>query len=111
MSDVQYFFRAADLVAVPYKEFEAQSGPGSMALSCYKPLIVSNVGALPELVREDVALVNPGDYKMLAENSSKILNSKELLKKLSDDSKYFAKKYSWDSVSKEFVKAYDLLEK
>lgn len=47
------YFAAADLVALPYTHFDAQSGVGALALPYGKPLLVSGTGALPEWVDHD----------------------------------------------------------
>ena len=48
--DVYKYFEAADLVLLPYEQFDSQSGVGSTAVSFRKPMIVSDVGGLPDLV-------------------------------------------------------------
>lgn len=46
---VKYYFGAADLVAQPYRS-ATQSGISQMAYHFEKPMIVTNVGGLPEIV-------------------------------------------------------------
>ncbi|GAB4249649.1 MAG: glycosyltransferase family 4 protein [Saprospiraceae bacterium] len=48
-SDVRYYFGAADLVAQPYKS-ATQSGISQMAYHFEKPMLVTAVGGLPEIV-------------------------------------------------------------
>lgn len=48
-SDVRYYFGAADLVAQPYKS-ATQSGISQMAYHFEKPILVTAVGGLPEIV-------------------------------------------------------------
>ncbi len=47
--DVKYFFGAADLVVQPYKT-ATQSGISQLAYHFEKPMLVTNVGGLPEIV-------------------------------------------------------------
>ncbi|MFQ5446635.1 MAG: glycosyltransferase [Saprospiraceae bacterium] len=47
--EVKYYFAAADLVAQPYKS-ATQSGISQMAYHFEKPMLVTNVGGLPEIV-------------------------------------------------------------
>lgn len=64
---VGLFFTLADLVMLPYRHFEAQSGVGALALGYRKPMVVTRVGALPEWVGGDPEwIVPPGDEKALA---------------------------------------------
>lgn len=65
---VPLFFSAADLVVLPYIHFDAQSGVGAWALPHRKPMIVSDVGGLPEWVANDPHWIVPaGDAQALAE--------------------------------------------
>src|SRR3989344_5144766 len=96
MSEVQSYFIASDLVILPYKEFEAQSGIGNIALTFNIPLIVSNVGALPDLVINKKAVFKAGDYKSLANIIVNVMINKKLYNSLVDDTKKLCKKYSWD---------------
>ncbi|MBL7813476.1 MAG: glycosyltransferase [Saprospiraceae bacterium] len=47
--DVRYYFAAADLIVQPYKT-ATQSGISQIAYHFEKPMIVTNVGGLPEIV-------------------------------------------------------------
>ncbi|MCB9285005.1 MAG: glycosyltransferase [Lewinellaceae bacterium] len=48
-SDVRYYFGAADLVVQPYRS-ATQSGISQLAYHFEKPMVVTNVGGLPEIV-------------------------------------------------------------
>lgn len=48
-SEVKYYFGAADLVVQPYKS-ATQSGISQLAYHFEKPMVVTNVGGLPEIV-------------------------------------------------------------
>jgi len=47
--EVKYFFSAADLIVQPYKS-ATQSGISQLAYHFEKPMVVTNVGGLPEIV-------------------------------------------------------------
>lgn len=51
--EVKYYFSAADVVVQPYKT-ATQSGISQMAYHFEKPMIVTNVGGLPEIVPNNV---------------------------------------------------------
>ncbi len=52
--EVKYYFCTADLITQPYKT-ATQSGVSSLAYFFEKPMVVTKVGGLPELVRHDEA--------------------------------------------------------
>ena len=47
--EVKYFFSACDLVVLPYRT-ATQSGIAKIALNFEKPILISDVGGLPETV-------------------------------------------------------------
>lgn len=58
-SEVKYYFCAADLVVLPYKT-ATQSGITQIAYHFEKPMVVTNVGGLPEIVpHNEVGYVIP----------------------------------------------------
>jgi glycosyltransferase involved in cell wall biosynthesis len=65
--EVSSWFRAADLVTLPYLS-ATQSGIIPIALRCNRPVVVTNVGGLPEMVDEGKSgyLVNPNNPDELA---------------------------------------------
>ena len=66
-SDVKYYLCAADLVVQPYRS-ATQSGVTPLAYHFEKPMLVTNVGALPDMVpHEKVGLVASPDAASLAD--------------------------------------------
>jgi len=64
--EVRYYFAAADLVAQPYKS-ATQSGISQMAYYFEKPMLVTNVGGLPEIVPDgEAGYVVPVDAGAIA---------------------------------------------
>lgn len=66
--EVEKYFAASDLVVLPY-ESATQSGIVQIAYGFRKPVIVTNVGGLPEVVWDDRTgmIVEPGNAVQLAE--------------------------------------------
>lgn len=62
--EVRYYFGASDVVVQPYKS-ATQSGISQLAFHFEKPMIVTNVGGLPEIVTDGVSgyvtAVNSGE--------------------------------------------------
>jgi glycosyltransferase involved in cell wall biosynthesis len=65
--DVKYFFAAADLIAQPYRS-ASQSGITQLAYHFERPVLVTNVGGLPEVISADKSgYVTNIDAKEIAE--------------------------------------------
>jgi glycosyltransferase involved in cell wall biosynthesis len=95
-AEVVNYFCAADLVVQPYKD-ATQSGVTQVAYHFDKPMVVSNVGALPEMVPDGKAgyVVNP-DPEEIAEAIRKYFDE-EKAAEFSDNVRMEKKKYSWDT--------------
>ena len=63
-AELAWYFRRADFVVLPYRA-AAQSGVAHLALTLGKPLLVTRVGGLPELVDGNGLVVALGDAEEL----------------------------------------------
>jgi len=74
-------FRRASLVVLPYTAFSSQSGVLHDAYAQGRPVIVTDVGALGDTVREDGTgiVVPPGDAAALAETVERLLSDRARL--------------------------------
>jgi glycosyltransferase involved in cell wall biosynthesis len=103
-SEVRYFFSAADLVVQPYKH-ATQSGITQIAYHFEKPMVVTNVGGLAEVVPDGkvgfVADVAPASI------ADAILRFYEpgSLPGLADHILEEKKKYSWDTFTQVLMSA------
>ncbi|HTO14283.1 MAG TPA: glycosyltransferase [Edaphocola sp.] len=94
--EVKYYFSAADVVVQPYRS-ATQSGISQIAYFFEKPMIVTNVGGLPEIVpHQKVGLVAEVNSKSIAESIEMIYQDGviESFKKHIPEEK---KKYEWGS--------------
>jgi len=92
-SEVKYFLSAADFIIQPYKS-ATQSGVTPLAYHFGKPMLVTNVGGLPDMVPEGKAgLIAEPNAESIAENIIKLyaLGEDYFLPFLQDEKK----KYSW----------------
>ena len=66
--DVASLFRRSDLLVLPYRSFDAQSSVLHLAMTYRLPVVVTDVGALGETVRQFGIgeVVSPGDAAQLA---------------------------------------------
>jgi glycosyltransferase involved in cell wall biosynthesis len=107
-SEVDIYFSAADLVVLPYiPPFDTHGDVGALTVALQKPLLVSDIGGLPEYVRNKQAIVTPGDVNDLAKKIIKILNDKNLLSSLTNDSRTIAMEITWDEIAKKTLKVYE----
>lgn len=97
---VHRFFGAADLVVLPYRRFESQSGVGATAVAFRTPMIVSDVGGLPELVADRRAVVLPDDPEALAEAICRVLRDRDFLDQLRLSLDLVAETSRWDGIAK-----------
>jgi glycosyltransferase involved in cell wall biosynthesis len=105
--EVDYFFAASEVVVLPYLKFEAQSGVLLRAYAHKKPVVVSNIGAMGELVCSDkVGLtVEPGAVEPLAEA---IINALGNLDKFqSCYNPELERKYNWEHIAELTMRSYE----
>ncbi|OJZ13994.1 glycosyltransferase [Sphingobacterium sp. 40-24] len=104
--EVGRYFSAADCVVLPYRS-ATQSGITQVAYHFDLPMIVSNVGGLPELVQHEyVGYVVEPDARQIADGifSFYHYNKEEQFRTNIIDEK---KKYSWDTFGNELLKLVD----
>ena len=93
-SEVKYYLSAADFVIQPYKN-ATQSGVTPLAYHFEKPMLVTNVGGLPDLVPDyKVGLVAEADAQSIAQKIKELyqLGEDYFLPHLREEKK----KYSWE---------------
>ena len=105
-SEVEACFAAADLAVFPYTHFDAQSAAATLALSSGVPLVVSDVGGLPDLVGDARAVVPANDPEALAQTLRAVLDDEALLAKLAADAKRRAAELDWGVIAQRTVEVY-----
>lgn len=108
--DVRYYFGAADIVAQPYKN-ATQSGVTQIGYHFEKPMLVTNVGGLAELVPHNKIgyVVNP-DPKSIADSLLNFFdsdNSSNFIENILEEKK----KFSWDKMTQTIKKLYHAVQK
>lgn len=94
--EVEKFFAASDLVVLPY-ESATQSGIVQIAYGFEKPVIVTNVGGLPDVVEDGKTgyIVEPRNPKALSEAVIKyFLQDRE--QEFTENVKKAADRFDWD---------------
>lgn len=105
--EVYRYFEAADLVILPYHHFDSQSGIGSTAVAFRKPLIVTEVGGLPDLVKNQHYVVPPGNADILAQRIIECLTDQRQLAAMAADAEKTAAEISWPSIAEKTLAVYD----
>jgi glycosyltransferase involved in cell wall biosynthesis len=95
-SEVKYYFSAADIIAQPYKT-ATQSGVTQIAYHFEKPMLVTNVGGLAEIVPNGkVGYVVEANPKEIADALVDFFENKP---DFSDNIKVEKEKYSWQKMT------------
>lgn len=100
---VALWFRAADIVVLPYRS-ATQSGVVPIAYRCNRPVIVTNVGGLPDAVLDGQSgyLIEPENPSQLADTIRRFFSEKDN-PDLSHGIKQMRDRLSWSRYSKEMV--------
>lgn len=105
-SEVKNYFSAADVVVQPYRT-ATQSGISQIAYHFEKPMIVTNVGGLPEIVPDNiVGLVTPVDKQLIADAIIRFYRENKE-QSFIENLKEEKKKYSWDYFTGNISKLYE----
>lgn len=98
-SEVRYYFGAADLVVQPYRT-ATQSGITQVAYHFEKPMVVTNVGGLAEVVPDGkVGFVTTPDPTAIADAILKFYTP-DALPNLHENILHEKQKYSWEVFTK-----------
>lgn len=105
-NDVFRYFEAADLVILPYLQFSSQSGVGGTAVSFRKPMIVTSVGGLPDLVKNTEYIVPPGNPDILARKMIDCFSDPTRLKAMAADAQQVATDINWPGIAQQTLTVY-----
>lgn len=105
---VWLYFRAADLVVLPYRS-ASQSGVAQIALAFKKPMVLTNTGGLSELVIEGVTgyLAQPNNPASLKQAITSALRL-PLDQRFYTSTDVLAKQFSWASYTSQLLEALKL---
>jgi glycosyltransferase involved in cell wall biosynthesis len=106
--EVPAYFSAADVLCLPYKE-TSQSAVLLNAFGFGMPVVVTNVGGLPDMVEaeQNGTIVPPNDPQAMARALVELLSDEAKLQRYSQYSLYLAReKYSWQAVATQTAELY-----
>jgi starch synthase len=105
---VAELFRRASVIVLPYIE-GSQTGIIPIAYSFRKPVVVTNVGSIQEVVEEGVTgfIVPPRDSYSLANAIIKLLKDEDLRKKMGDYAfRKMKDELSWNGIAEKIFEKY-----
>ena len=101
-------FQRCSVVALPYID-ASQSGVIPTAYGFKKPVVVTNVGAIPEIVDDGVTgfIVPPKNPEALADALVKLLKDDKLRKQMGENAyKKLKTDMSWDKIAEKTIEVY-----
>ena len=105
-NQIYRYFIASDLILLPYHDFDSQSGVGALAVSFRKPMIVTNVGGLPELQNDGLYVIPPKDPETLAERIIMCLKDPQKLEEMKKGTEAVASRISWPKIAAKTLEVY-----
>ena len=110
---VDYYYNACDLVVLPYKKIY-QSAVLLMAMSYNKPVIVSKIGGMTEIISDSVNgyTFETGNANDLADRIQKIISNLEISQQIADKGfQYVLENYNWDTAGHKTLELYQSMSK
>ncbi len=102
---LQEIYRTADVLLLPSHD-EGFGFPALEAMKCGLPVVASNRGSLPELIRDAGILTEPDDYAAMAKSILTLLSAPSIRSEFIARGKKRAEVYAWQNTAKELLKVY-----
>lgn len=107
-AELVHRYSMAEIAVVP-SLFEGFGFPAAEAMACELPVITTKAGALPELVSDgdNGLLVEPGNVPALAAAIKRLVNDRELRRRLGSEGRRTAmRKFNWEQAAKQTLEVY-----
>ncbi len=114
VDNIEDYVNAADIVALPYKDLIAIEGTPSCLLEsmvCKIPVITTDLPELREIFSpgKDAIMLKKIDIDSLTKGINKLINDKNLRKKLGENGYKKAQQFSDEKIAKQFIRLYEEL--
>lgn len=95
-------------IFILHSEEESQGIVFAEAMACGKPIVATNVGGIPHVVKDNYNgyLCNYTDVDAFAKNIDKLLSNDNVRIEMSSRNKESAQQYSWELLAKKVVNVY-----
>ena len=107
--DVDSIIKLADLILLPYKHFDAQSGVGALVIPYGIPIMVSDVGGLTSYAANEELVFEAGNEKELAQKISTIFSNEQLYMESVKALDNIKQSLDWRVITKDLVDLYQRL--
>src|SRR5262249_10553965 len=104
-AELVHLYNAASAFVLP-SLMEGFGLPAIEAMACGAPVIVSNRGALPEVVDNAGIVFDPSDQAALERSLQRVLDHADARAQLRDRGLHRAAQYSWDRAARDTVAAF-----
>ncbi len=99
-SKVAEIFKLSNVVVLPYTDFESSSAAGTLTINFHKPLVVTNVGGLTNLVSDKNTISEPNNPLNLSIKIDYALRKQSWL---STKSKEIKNQMMWNKIAKKYL--------
>jgi glycosyltransferase involved in cell wall biosynthesis len=107
LPEVAWYFRRADIVVLPYRA-ASQSGVAHLALTFGRPLIVTEVGGLPELIAGNGIVIPPNDPSALALALERLVGDAGTRAAMGARAAHLAAtRHDWDTIARRMLAAWN----
>ena len=105
-TDLVNAYNGADAVVLP-SLYEGFGFPALEAMACGTPVVVSNAGALPEIVGEAALIIDPTNSDEFAQAILGVLDNSEKRSQLIEKGKVRAASFSWETAGRQTLTVYE----
>jgi glycosyltransferase involved in cell wall biosynthesis len=108
LTDLPSYYRAADVFVLPSKSKSEAFGLAMLeAMACGVPIIATEVGGIPFVLKGSGILVPPGDSLSLVNAILSLLKNDDLQRMLGEQAWIRAREFSWDRAVKGIERVYE----
>lgn len=106
VEEVRYLFRHAELCVLPYRD-ATQSGVLMLGYAFGTPMVATETGGLPEMIKDTAMLVRPGDKGRLGHAIRYLLRHPEERLAMGKRGREYAEaNYGWDRIAGQHLDVY-----
>lgn len=108
VNNVEQYIPAFDIAVLPSK-WEGFGLALIEYMACNKPIVASNVGGIPNIIKDEVNgfLIKSGDYKELNEKIQNLINNKSICKKIVENNKVYRENFDIRNVVKKHLSLFE----